>query len=73
MTRKNPYVSVEKGKVILHNRLCVICGKFFDVRLRKGGKIPKKYFYGKNLGERLGEHFGKDFEYWECELCAAKK
>ena len=54
---------------ILKDRKCVVCGKKFDVKLLKGDKIPKKYFYSSGLGKRLT---GKDIEYWECEKCATK-
>lgn len=31
---------------ILKNRECSLCGRKFDVRLEKGNKIPKGYWYG---------------------------
>lgn len=64
----------EKGtnKKILKNRICLICGKKFDVELEKNGKIPEKYFFSRDLIKELTG--GKDAtEYWECKECSGFK
>jgi len=52
---------------ILKDRMCVVCGRKFDVKLEKGNVIPIQYFYSKELGKALT---GKKTEYWECEHCS---
>lgn len=51
---------------ILKDRICVVCGEKFDVKLGKGGAVPIQFFFSRNLGKSLGCE--KD-EYWECENC----
>jgi hypothetical protein len=52
---------------ILKERLCLVCGKKFDVKLEEGNKIPVQYFFSKNLMKNLTDIEG---EYWECENCS---
>ncbi len=54
----------------LKDRVCIICGKTFDVELGEGNKIPSKYWFSRNL---IKEITGKDEEYWECEECSGFK
>jgi len=61
-------IKCKSPRRILKNRMCVVCGKRFNVELKPGNVIPRKYFYSDTLGESLSGK--KDIEYWECEKCS---
>ena len=51
----------------LKDRVCIVCGNKFDVKLLENNVIPIQYFFSKDLIKNLTD---KDGEYWECEYCS---
>jgi len=64
--RKIEGIEAHEGRII-KDKVCVICGDKFDVKLGKGGKVPIQFFFSRNLGKSLG---CEEEEYWECETCS---
>ncbi|MDD5616906.1 MAG: hypothetical protein PHH85_11985 [Candidatus Methanoperedens sp.] len=52
---------------VLKDRVCIVCGNKFDVKLLENNVIPIQYFFSKDLIKNLTD---EDGEYWECEYCS---
>ncbi len=52
---------------VLKDRVCIVCGNKFDVKLLENNVIPIQYFFSKDLIKNITD---EDGEYWECEYCS---
>ncbi|MDP2840945.1 MAG: hypothetical protein Q8O17_01550 [Candidatus Methanoperedens sp.] len=52
---------------VLKDRVCIVCGNKFDVKLLENNVILIQYFFSKDLIKNITD---EDGEYWECEYCS---